>query len=182
MSGKRNRRVVTFRLVGLVLVCVGIWQIASAVGSSGRDGFGRFFFDDEEVAALILDAGKHNAAHVDACKDEKIAARFDSSSRKKLERWCNAVSRFEEEGSADSAIALLRARNLLFARISNKLFAAGGELARKSLALEEADCSMSPYLERVANQAAGAALSQFLIGLFLLIGGALAAVSSWRNR
>ena len=181
MAG-RGRLIFGLRLLGLVLLCLGTWQVVGAIAGSGRGGAGRWFFDDTEVDASLDKAIVYVAVHVAVCADSAVAARFDTSSAPKLRRWCDAVERLSEDKTADSAIRLHKTQNMVFKLISDKLFAAGGDLALLGLELQEANCEMTLHLERISNQAAGAAFSQFLIGLFAFVVGGVIAARSWRRR
>jgi len=162
-----NRKKRAFNVVGAILLALGLWQSVAAVAGHGRSGAGRLFFDEARVEELVATGVDMMGPLAQACADEAVAGSFDSSSVKKFDAWCQSVGEFAEGRDVDSAVSLLRRSNRHFARLADRLFVVGGELARRSLVMQESYCALKPVLEETANHRAGAAMSQFLVGFFL---------------
>lgn len=170
MTPRRKKTILI--AAGLLIAFMGAVDVLEAVVGNGRRAAGKLFFDKEQVAELVAEAKKQHAPFVAACADVKTAERFDSSSVKKLDKWCKAVNRFDDEPGVESAMGLLKANNLYLARVSDLLYSAGGEPAYRSLALLEAQSAAKPHLDEIASISAGAAFSQFIIGVVFLVVGA----------
>lgn len=159
---------------GAVLALFGIWQLTQATVSQDPGLVGRLFFPAERVDALVRDAAPLAVPYVELCQETAVRESFDSLSVRRLERWCKAVHRFADAPGPIPAAGLMRAGNLHFERIIEKLMAAGGDTARRGVVLFEARCALRPLLEKVNSQLAGAAFSQGLLGvLFAALGGYL---------
>lgn len=152
-----------------MLVCVALWFMLDGIAGSGRSGAGTLFFDGSGMDRLIAKAVVSAVPMVDFCQDQKARDGFDSSSVKTLDAWCEAVNGVSQESRPEDLVALLRAINTRFGRITDKLFNSGGRSADLSLKLLEAECELRPVLEDAASAVASAAFSQFLVGLILLI-------------
>jgi hypothetical protein len=167
MKGKRK----AWYVVGALLLLVGIFDIGDGLFGSGRLGVGQRFYDDEKVAELVDGALAPAAVFGRACSDEKVAKRFDSRAVKKFERWCGAVKSFAKQPDAAHGVALMRANNLYFERVTDKLFLAGGELPDLALDMMTARAAFRPQMEQVGSIGAGASFSETLVGLILLVVG-----------
>ena len=160
--------------VGVVLLLLGLFDLADAFLGSGRLGSGKLFFNRDLVEEQLSVAVKSSEPLLDACLMETVEERFDTASIKKLDSLCRSVQALHEEPGADAAVALLRADNNNFKAVADRLFSGGGESAQVSLDLMVARCRYRPALEKVGNQCAGASFSEFLLGVvFLVIGGLL---------
>ncbi len=159
--------------IGAVLLLLGLFDIGDGFLGNGRLGAGKFFYDKEKVASLVAGAQEPAAAFLHACDNDAVAERFDSRSVKKLGRWCDAVQSFQEAPDEVSGVQLMRANNLYFDRITDKLFLGSGELPHLALDLMKARADFRPPMEQVGSIRAGACFSEALIGFVLLVVGLL---------
>jgi hypothetical protein len=163
---------VRLRWAGLVLVVLGLWQLAEGMTSREPTTVARLFFPAERVDLLVQEALTLSAPYVEVCRDGQLKGGFDSISLRRLERWCRAVERFGASPGPATAAGLLRSGNLHFDRIVEKMVGSAGAVAHKGVALYEARCALRPVLEQVNSQLAGAAFSQGLLGAILAtVGG-----------
>jgi hypothetical protein len=160
-----------FYWLGIVLLCLGLFDMGDAFVGGGRMGAGKLFYDGDRAGELVARAIPYGQVLAAACDDEALAERFDSASVKKFDKWCKAVRAFAERPNPERALGLLRAGNLYFERVTEKLYASGGDVAQRSVELMEANCELKPLLEQVGSISASAAFSEFLIGLILAIVG-----------
>lgn len=161
------------------MVCVAIWFMLDAFLGTGRGGIGALFFDGDGVETLTSQGVTVVEPMVAFCKDDTARDRFDSSSVKMLDAWCDAVRSFAEDRSPEDAVRMLRASNTRFGKITDKMYNSGGPMADTSLELQEADRDLRPLLEDVASECASAAFSQFLLGLFLFVPGLFVTRRFW---
>lgn len=166
-KGKNN----IWLALGVILVLVGLFDISDGFMGSGRLGAGRLFYDSEKVAALIGEALVPAESFLKACDNELVAERFDSRAVKKLGRWCAAAHSFHQEPDEVSGVKLMRANNLHFEMVTDKLFLASGELPNLALDLMQARAAFRPLMEQVGSIRAGASFSETLIGFILLVVG-----------
>jgi hypothetical protein len=156
--------------VGVVLLLLGGLDVVDGLFGTGRLGAGKLFYDAPLVDELVARAGPAAVTFARVCGDKAVEDRFDSRSIKHLERWCRAVETFQQSPSGDTGVALMRANNRTFERITDKLFLAGGDLGQLGLDIMTARSTFRPAMEKVGSIRAGASFSETLIGLFLLIG------------
>lgn len=155
------------RWVGALLVLLALWQLVDSVTGGQPGMLGRLFYPSERVGALLEEASPLVAPYLDACRDSTFRESFDSVSVRRFDRWCEAAEGFAGAREATAAVALMRTGNLHFDRIVEKLLGAGGETARRGVALYEARGALRPLLEQVNSELAGASFSQALLGIVL---------------
>jgi hypothetical protein len=159
--------------IGVVLLVLGLFDLADAFLGSGRLGSGKLFFNREKVEEQLSVAIEASKPLAEACLKETVQERFDTASIKQLDALCRTVQALHEEPDAGTAVALLRADNNNFKVVADRLFSGGGEPAQISLDLMVARSQYRPALEKVGSQCAGASFSEFLLGIFFLVIGGL---------
>ncbi len=169
----RTEAMTRWQLVGFLLIFLAVIEVLVAFFGSYDNAFAALFFDEELVAARLAEVHPFTDCFERACNDDQIRARFDSSSVRKFDEWCAGAATFRSARDTASAVALLKASNMHFGRVCDKLFNAGGAPAETSLEFQRAYCELKPMLEDIASEAASARFNQFLVGLLFLVAGIL---------
>lgn len=168
-------------ITGAVLLALGVAQVVLSMVGSGREGLGTLFFHSDQVNTWLADAKHTSAPFRQVCRDPRTAAAFDDSSVKDLLTWCAAAEKLAEDHEPEAAVAMLRAQNRYFGKLTEYMLNRGGDAGELAGTLMEASCQVRPPLEDIFSETSGAAFSQALLG-FLLAGVGYWMVSHGRKR
>lgn len=159
--------------ISLVLIVLGVVSaVLSAVGT-GRMGVGALFFDGDEASVLIAQADKSlEPVNKELCQNAEMVQSLMSSQILEAGTLCGALTTFRNDKTPEAAVQVLERFNRDLRRLSTILTDKGVDAGGKTgIILLEADCATRPQLERLHSLTAGAAFSQFLVGVITFIVG-----------
>ena len=173
-ESKRNQRPLKPSKKGLFWVAVvvavlAVSQMVFAFVADGRIGVGALFYSSSEVQEHLDYCRKPVQSYVAVCENQQVESAFDSVSLKRLEAWCHAAETLAEDPSDATASDLLKAEKKHLDFIMERLITMGDPWAEFGLSIMQTKCEIRSDLERINSIRAGAAFSQFLAGIILLV-------------
>ena len=161
-------------IAGGVVLALGIAQLVLSIFGTGRELTGALFFNTQKVDGFIAEAVSAAEPFQQVCLDPASAAAFDEGSVQNLQAWCGSVNAMVTTKAPADAVTLLRMTNRHFTKLTEHMLNRGGKAGELAATLLGGACMVRPPLEDVFSAVAGAAFSQALIGIFMIVFGSWA--------